>query len=577
MSDRSVLLLIWGITFLLYLPAIKAGWVIDAAGWLAHVQDKSEGLTAYLNRSWSTIPGMYQFTQLITLGFYKVWGVNPYAWSLLYELLHTFNAFLFFVVFRAVLTDSGYDVSTARKIALTTAVLFTICPHISEVLIWKACYHYLQGFLMILICLYCFVTWQRTKKFRYVVLSALVFLCSVFTLEYFYLTPLFLFSFAVYYAVLPTARKGGFVKSVGYFVVPQTLAFVLYGYLFHKLYPGAKPHVYNLISQSFSDYFSKGPKYLFHVLLLGRFYSFPTRLFVYRFCESAVGMVLSYGICFWLAIRVWRRGCSGEPYYRVQTLIIVLATLSLIILFPLAFPDQPLLVFYDRYLYVAAPFLFLIICLWVYHTPKKFIAAVLFIGFAGCNLYRTIQLNLLWKHANYVTNRLLTEFPDPGSRTVLLLNAPGNMNGAAMIGAAPDGAWKTLRKVLLHQDTPASVYEVLSYNLTGLHDACRVFTLNDSMLYVSFNQVGNWWTYNGLGAKDYTNAEYTVALRRWRNDYVLTLKHPWSHYLILNDVDGNWVPVKFDPGPRDYFDDREFNVVRYQEWKLCDGERGAFR
>ena len=65
-SDKKVAALLWLITFLLYIPAAKAGWVIDAAGWLCHVRDHSETFWPYLNRSWSTIPGLYQLTQLVT-------------------------------------------------------------------------------------------------------------------------------------------------------------------------------------------------------------------------------------------------------------------------------------------------------------------------------------------------------------------------------------------------------------------------------------------------------------------------------------------------------------------------------
>ena len=577
LSDRSVFLLIGCLTFLLYLPAIKAGWVIDAAGWLAHVKDKQETLIPYLNRTWSTVPGLYQFTQLITLAFYKIWGANVYAWSLLYELMHTLNAWLFFLVASRILTDTGYDARKARRVSLIAVLLFTISPHISEVLIWKACYHYLQGFLMILLCMYSFLAFQHTAKARYALLSGIVFLLSIFTLEFFYLTPLFLSALALYYSRLPAFKSVSLKKSLGYFVVPQLAILGLYLWLFHHLYPGAKPHVYNLVSQSFTDYFSKGPKYMFHILFLGRYYPFSFRQTIYHFCESAYGLAMFYGLVVWLFFRTWKRSLIGIPFYKVVLLFLLFACLSIALLFPLAFPSEPLLVFFDRYTYVALPFIYLLLTLWLLRSPKKVLAGLVLILFAGANLYRTIQLNLLWKHSNFVVHRLITEIPDPGKRTVLLLNVPDNMNGAAMIGANADGAWKMLREVVLNEKFETPVYDVLSYNLTSLHDACRVFVKNDSTIYVAFNQIGNWWSYDGQGAHSYENAEYSVAVRKRRNDYILTLKHPWSHYVILNEIDGNWVPVKYDLGIRDYFDGRELDVLRYDEWRMRDAECNAYK
>ncbi len=573
LSSRSVFVLIGLLTFVLYLPAIKAGWVIDAAGWLAHVKDKNEHLLPYLNRSWSTIPGLYQFTQLVTLLFYKIWGANVYAWSLLYQAMHALNAWLFFIVAGQILADSGYNEERAWNTALTSAVLFTICPHISEVLIWKACYHYLQGFLMLFFSVYCFLAYQHSGKKKFAWLSAIVFGCSVFSLEVFYLTPFFLFALAFYYARLRTGPRSGMRHSLSLFLAPQFVMILCYMWLFRYIYPGAKPHVYNLLTQSFSGYVSKGPEYFFHLFFFGRYFPFPLRQKVYAFCETGPGLALFYGLVLTWIVILWRGIKKGNPFFKTALLWTVLASFCLALLFPLAFPRDPLLVFYDRYTYVAAPVLFLLATLCVSEIRGKYaVKGALLLTFACVNLYVTVKLNLLWKHSNFVVQRLLKELPDPGKRTVLLLNVPDNMSGVGMIGANPDGAYTSLRSTLLGIKTEAPVYDVFSYNLTGLHDACRVRVKNDSMLYVSFNQIGNWWTYDGLGAHSYTNSEYSALIRPRRNDYMLILKHPWSHYLILNEVDGNWIPVKYDTGIKDYHDGRNLDTHWYDEWKLRDGE-----
>src|ERR1035437_3167090 len=90
--------MLWLFTFILYLPAAKAGWVIDSAGWLYNIRNLK--FWDYINNSQSGIPSLYQFTQFATYVFYKAFNANPYAWLTLQVTIHAANSFLLFIISR---------------------------------------------------------------------------------------------------------------------------------------------------------------------------------------------------------------------------------------------------------------------------------------------------------------------------------------------------------------------------------------------------------------------------------------------------------------------------------------------
>ena len=574
-SDKKVAALLWLITFLLYIPAAKAGWVIDAAGWLCHVRDHSETFWPYLNRSWSTIPGLYQLTQLVTLGFYKLWGTNVWAWSLLYLCLHAGNAFLLFKIFTRILSDSGYEHRVASLTVFTGVLLYTVSPQISEVLIWKACFHYLFGSLLQLTIITCFIRFQHTGKIKFVLLAALLFGCSVFSLEVFYATPFYLLILIIYYKHILKFDGSSMTRNVRLFLVPQVLFFIVYLQLFHYVYPVGKPHVYNLLSQSPDAYLSKIPEYIYHILFLGRYFPWSIRQEIYDLCHTTWFLCCFY-LFATLAFIMLLKVAMTSPFTKVLFLLIFFISISLTIVAPLSFPEYPLLVFYDRYGYQPASFLFMATVLIIYKAKRVFLRNFILLFLLLANINFSIHLLTLWKHSAYITHRLLHDVPVSSTgKKILLLNVPENMEGAPMIGASPNGAFMQLYHVFGDGKITDSIYDVLSYNLTSIHDAVQVHVRNDSEVLVSFNQVGNWWWYDGAGAGSYSNRYYRVNISPLFGHYRLTLKEPHSHYILLYELDGNWYPVKWEIERQDWFEGKDLDTYKYDEWLLERNEAGS--
>ena len=537
--------LFWLAALALYLPAARAGWVIDATGWLYNI--RHESFPEYINRTHSHVESLYQFTQLITWVFYQLWGANVWAWSLLYISLHALNAFLLFDICHKLLIRTG--IKNAFGIAITGAALFVAGPYVSEAVIWKACYHYLQGMLFLLLIVHRVQAFQAGQRNKYPWLAAAVFLCSAFSLEIFYLTPVFVVSMALYYRLALNGGKPTFRATLIKFLVPQVVIIVAYFLVFFGFYHSFRPHVHNVYSQAAAEYLSKPLKYLFHIVFLGRFFTPHIKDAVYKLCEASWLLITFYAIVAALTIGCVARFKKMSPEGRGLALVLAWALVTLALLMPLPFPDSALLVFYDRYCYFTCGFVYVAISLLLFRWVGQRAAIALMVLYGMANIYFTIKVNTYWKHSAYVTNRLLHDLPAGGDKTIILLNLPENMCGVPMIGAEPGSEYKAMRDMFVDTMVKNAIYDAMSFNMTGLTDGAHVKVMNDSTIDVTLNQWGTWWWYDGHGGHGYECADYRIDLKDIGRWYEITLKGPAAHYLLLYQAGGQWKQV--DMGLKD--------------------------
>jgi hypothetical protein len=535
-----VFTLLWLLTFILYLPAAKAGWVIDSAGWLYNIRNLK--FWDYINNKQSGIPSLYQFTQLVTWCIYKVFNANALAWHTIMVSLHAVNAFLFFLIFRRLFDDSG--IRHSFRIAIAGVVLYTVCPHISEVIVWEASFHYLQGFLFILIILYCLQQFLHTRANKYAWIAGIVYLCSTYSLEIFYLTPWFTLVFTLYYRYVLDYDKTIFKQSLYRFFVPQLIFFGLHVAMLLLVY-NHFAHIAENVWQPFSSYISRPPFYIFHILFFGRYFPQEIRKDVYGKVGSNAGLIIFYNIFVLLCLSLYSRFASLSIKAKAGVFLLVCIMISQVILMPLAFPDF-LLCFFDRYTYFTNAFIYMLLTLLISFVSNKFISTSLLSLYALLNLYFTVKLNMLWKRSAYIDNRLLHNLPDPGNRTVLLLNMPENMKGVPMIGAQPIGEYKMMRELFVNKDLHNKVYDVQSYNMLDAGDGAHITVINDSVIKVTLNEWGTWWWYEGHGGYSYQNEDYKLDMRDPGHWFDVTLKHPASQYLLLYQQGDQWREVNMN-------------------------------
>jgi hypothetical protein len=317
--------------------------------------------------------------------------------------------------------------------------------------------------------------------------------------------------------------------------------------VFLARYKYLRPHVGNLFQQSAISYLSKLPKYIFHIVFLGRYFSTEAKKQVYSFCESPLVLAVVYGLLIialqYVILRYRKISIEG----RAMFLFFVFALLNICFLMPLPFPGEGLLVFYDRYTYFTGAFIYVLLAMFVASFVRnKYVLIILLSIYIDLNLYFTIIVNKAWIDSDAISTKLLRNFPPSGNKIVLLLNIPENMNGAPMIGAQPEGMFRMMREMYTGAPEKNKIYDVVSYNMSADYDGAHVEVLNDGVIRVTLNHWGNWWWYEGHGATSYENEDYKVNMRDMGHWYDLTLKHPNDQYLLLFSVGDTWKKVDLD-------------------------------
>src|SRR5690606_29334716 len=108
-------------------------------------------------------------------------------WHLIHITLHVLHATLWYVILKKILLLA--ENKNAVIIAFFSMLLYCVAPHISEVIVWKASFHFLLAGVMTALNIFWLLLYQETENLKYPIYSSSVFLLSTFSLEVFYLTP----------------------------------------------------------------------------------------------------------------------------------------------------------------------------------------------------------------------------------------------------------------------------------------------------------------------------------------------------------------------------------------------------
>lgn len=542
--DNSFVLfsIFWLVTFVLYIPAAKAGMDGDFPYWVLTI--KSDTFLDFINTKGSALPILYQFSQLVKYIFYQFFGLNAWLWHLLHITLHSVTALLLFKLFRKILNDS--NISRPYVLSFSAVLLFCVTPHINEVIVREMCYHYIQGFIFILFILWWLLRFIETREVKYAWISGIIYLISTFSLEVFYLTPWLVLVVVLYYRMALNYDTAIFKRSILLFFVPQIIMFISHLAFIRIFWGNRLAHIGALSLDNPVSLLNKPILYFFHLLFLGRYFPQDMKLKVYAFFESGMAVAAVYGvvaILFLLFLIFFRK-----TNIKIKSIVLfgMISIAFVLLATPLDF--APILrVIGDRYLYIPAAFTSMIFVLVVSFVRQKLAAIMLFLIYFIPNLVCTIKTNASHYNAASITESLLTGIPEAGNKKILLLNLPNCIKGALIIRAQPESEFKTMHNLFYEKKKITNeVYDVCAYNMLTPDNGVHVNVLNDSVVQVTLNQWGTWWWYGDMGADSYENDEYKMNLVDPGHRYELTLKHPASDYLILFQVGSNWKIVDWD-------------------------------
>ncbi len=496
-------LLLWGVVLALFAPASEAGLTTDFTGFLERVE----------GQPWTKIldsfgfPSVQPFLNFWLFIFYRTFHADPLGWHLVFTAFHSLNSLLFWKVFRHQQRHIPLDIPA--WIPLVAALLFFIHPYAVEVVVWKACFNYLLVTTLILGSLRCTQEWLQHPSGKLWAGGMLLSSMALLTMELAFTLP-FLSAFFIW---VESGNRQIAQKAWLRFFGGQLL--LLMGYLFLsrlKLgvwigHYGSDTH----FSGSLNDWIGRGYMYLVKHLFYLRYW--PHGAWKRPIFESLdQWMVLapllagSTLVLFFLIRR-------PTPLNRVRINALLAFGASLVPVLSLYF-NYLLYIENDRYGYLASAFLCWAICLIVIGLPKWVQLLVLGTYFLF-GLYWQQWTIKSWAQGQKVYAGLLESFPsDTRADTVYLLNLPDNFRGAPLFrdySGEAQGFPDALRYV--HGDScRAIIVEVVQYNMARPTDGVSVQLKPHDTLRVEFEQWGNWWWRQGIGATNYSKFNY-----HWEN------------------------------------------------------------
>ncbi len=529
-----VFISLWLILFLLYLPAIKAGWVSDAFEFLAGI--KKATFFSFLNVKYSR-GNLYQFPQSITWLFYSVFKDRSLPWLLLFISIHAANCTLIFVICKKLFKESG--VRNGLQIVLGTVVLFCICPHLSEVIVWKVDFHYLQALLFMLIILYLVQKFLHNPRVKYAWIAGGLFFLSTFSHEFFYMTPFFLLTLIFHYRFALSVNATISKKAILYFVIPCFVLLIVHVFLVRATTGAFSGNLEDEIHQPLKGYLYKPASYIYHVVFMGRYFSHTDKQMIYDFLGSTKGIALFWGVLAlaWLGIILRFKKMTQAS----KTVVMIFAWLhfAIAIVCPVWFPNI-LLVNFDRYTYYMLPFIYLLMMFVFVNIRIREWGITFFIIYSLINILLTIRINKYWGQSARIIDSLVHHVPRSSNKIVLVLNLPGNMNGIPMIDPNHHFSFKQVYNFYNDQQINSEMFDVVSYNMSEPGDGAHVNVYGDSLMHVTLNQWGTWWWRGMWGAVSYENEYYKVNMIDMGHWYELTLKRPANEYLLLYNVGDQW-------------------------------------
>ncbi len=529
-----VFVLFWIALFLLYLPAARGGWVSDTLGWLEAVRGQS--FANFVMRKGFTVRSFYQLTQVVTWCLYQVFGASRWSWHLLQLSLHALNAALLYSFLRGLLRDSRLP--RYAEIAFAAAALFCVSPYVSEVIVWEAAFHFLQGMLLLLLQL--LLLRGQLHERRNAAIAICLFALSAFSLELFYLTPLLGAALCAYYRMALGWDKGKVRRALLLIVLPQA-GILLLRLLAARLWLGVDSgRLGNVFSEQPITYFLVKPPECFFHLLGGRFLRQGWRDAVYSACSSYAGAGIFYGTLAALCLFILLRFRSMRRAGQIASLLAVGLLHGLALISPLWFP-QRLLITGDRYLYVLLPpFAALLALGGSCLIPGKLLRRALFIILLSAQAALTLMLNGVWGRAVQLTDTLQQSLTDAPDRITILLNSPASLLGAPMIGAGDDGEAKLMHNLLYTSQLRGQIWEAPALHLLVPNDSIFIQRLDNRTIRVRQLHPGAFWQWGPDVARSYSREAYAF----WTDDaaccYTLRLNGPPSGYRLLYHQEGRW-------------------------------------
>ena len=482
-QNLALFLGFWLLTFVLYMLAWRGGMEKDFQGWLEMYFDKD--FAGAMTREGAGIQSLYYVTQLQLYFWTSVFGTHLVPWFLLFVSLQAWVCILLFR-FLALLFQT-FSLPRAKRVALAGVLLFAVSHSLAEVIIWKACYHYLVGVIMMLSVLIWLAKYTVSLENRYVWQACILYFIASFTLEYFYLIPVMVLTLIFCYFRAGLINSAAAKKSFFRFGLPLVGLLLLHFALYKIIFSGNIPHAEDSVADALANpaiALGRIVSYQFHLLAFGRFWPQDMRFALYRFSEtpwfawSLSAVLLGVGVL--LLARFRQLGSYG----RLFTILYWFVAMTMGLVLPYYIYEIQHLAG-DRYVYFIAAFEFPLLALAFFWLLRKPILAwTMSAIFGGAMAYFTLFTAYEYRQAAKVFWGLQENFPATnGAETLVILNLPASYNGMPLFDSNHDyPAIPQYLHVFQHREITAKTYLGSGHNMVTIDDGVKATVLSDSTI-----------------------------------------------------------------------------------------------
>jgi hypothetical protein len=532
-------LCLWFAVTLLYLPAWKGGYQQDFQGWLQIYEELP--FWQLLNRQFAAVNSFYHLTQLQLFLLTKAFGVNQLPWFLLFTALHALVGTTLYRLCRNIFQD--LNLANAAWVAATGTLLALLNPSMTEVVVWKAAYHYHIAMLGVLWMLIWARHYMLTGERKWIWRSLLLLLALTFTLEIWYTIPALVFLLVLAYWRADIITKEQMLKAFRLLLAPQLGIFILHLVAYRTVYGKWLAHSAFTSTGDDNLFIIAGRfwSYEWHLLGMGRFFPHEYRQYVYNHFGGYWGGMLAILFIACLTEWTWLRYHKWSPSGKAAALLGAWALVALVLVLHFIPPDI-LLVANDRYLYFTAFFQWMLVALCIAQLFRSKLLArnITFGAVLLICLGFTAKLVMVWRHSTKVFWAVQDKFIWKDAPVVLILNMPCTYNGVGIITGSPVSELSDHLRVFKKGKPAGQVYDVSSYNMQHPWDGANVVVQDSSHLHVTLNQWGSWWWLRGFGAQDRSTDLFDLHFIDGGHDYMLTLKQRPPGMVILFQQGQEW-------------------------------------
>ena len=494
LSDRKVVLaLLLTLSLIFYLPVYGSGFVTDFLGWLNCFENRS---LAGAHNCFG-VQGLYYVPFAILYGMTSLFGTHPLPWYLLFAGLHGVNAYLLYRLMDRL--GQFFSTDIPKSALLIGCILFIVFPYNVEVVAWKACSNYLSALLLFLLTVDRYIVFLKNGSRTAYLTSVVLFAVSLFNIEFALMLPVVLLLMHLFAHHLSWNR---IQTTLPYFAIV-----------------GLSLLINQVTFERPVGHYEIEPGMLDPIILAGTELKYLVKnVFLFRFVpyswQDTVYAVMSKPAMGW-SFMIFLIATAGFVLVRLKHLSnrvrfsLFLLTCYVLLILPVAH-----LYFYflqlsenDRYSYLALAFLLPLISLTLYSLGKP--GKILLVLYTLFSVALGIYMNMEWSYSTAMHDHLVETFPN-SQRPTFMLNVPENYNGIFMFRNI--GAESAFTEAMDHfGEAPSGrIVDVLQYNANRISDGVNVSRVSPDTIKVEFNQWGNWWWRNGVGASNYSTEEFRV-------------------------------------------------------------------